>query len=89
MARQMIVAVEEEALAAGRPVIRLEVGLRLAAAVALFQSSGYHQTAACGGRLRFEKRLAASGPVLEVGPGGGVAPLLTQARSSGPWSSSS
>jgi len=53
IARQLIVAVEEEALAAGRPVLRLETGLP--AAIALFQSSGYHQTSACG----FEKRLAA------------------------------
>jgi GNAT superfamily N-acetyltransferase len=59
IARQLIASVEEEALAAGRPVIRLEVGSQPAAAVALCQSSGYHQVAAHGGRLRFEKRLAA------------------------------
>ena len=53
IARQLIVAIEEEALAAGRPVVRLET-LR-PAAIALYQSSGYRQTASgC-----FEKRLGA------------------------------
>jgi GNAT superfamily N-acetyltransferase len=59
IARQLIVAVEEEALAAGWALIRLETGSQSAAAVALCQSSGYHQLAAYGGRLLFEKRLAA------------------------------
>jgi GNAT superfamily N-acetyltransferase len=65
IARQMIVAIEEEALAAGRPVIRLETGSHLPAAVALYQSSGYHQIPAYGPYVGnpysvcFEKRLAA------------------------------
>ena len=60
IARQMIVAIEEEALAAGRPVVRLTTGVCPPAAIALFQSSGYHRVP---GRdpatFRFEKRLAA------------------------------
>ena len=40
LARQMIVAIEEEALATGRPVVRLETRTGLAAAIALYQSSG-------------------------------------------------
>jgi putative acetyltransferase len=65
IARQMIVAIEEEALAADRPVIRLETGRYLPAAIALYQSSGYHQIAAYGEyeanpySVCFEKRLAA------------------------------
>jgi putative acetyltransferase len=60
IARQMIVALEEEALAAGRPVIRLTTGASLPAAIALYQSSGYRQiTCADPARVRFEKRLAA------------------------------
>ncbi|MFC7532086.1 GNAT family N-acetyltransferase [Actinoplanes sp. GCM10030250] len=65
LARQMIVAVEEEALAAGCPVIRLAAGTRLTAAIALYQSSGYRQVepfgehAAGPDRLCFEKRLPA------------------------------
>jgi putative acetyltransferase len=65
IARQMIVAIEEEALAAGRPVIRLETGSHLPAAIALYQSSGYHQIPAYGEHIGtpagicFEKRLAA------------------------------
>jgi putative acetyltransferase len=39
--RQLIVALEEEALAADRPVIRLETGTYLPAAIALYRSSGY------------------------------------------------
>jgi GNAT superfamily N-acetyltransferase len=58
LARQMIVAIEEEALAAGRPVIRLETG-SLPAAIALFQSAGYLRIPALG-RYAFEKRLPAS-----------------------------
>ena len=60
IARQMIVALEEEALAAGRPVIRLTTGVSVPAAIALYQSSGYRQIS--GGDpagVRFEKRLAA------------------------------
>jgi putative acetyltransferase len=65
IARQMIVAIEEEALAAGRPVIRLETGNYMPAAIALYQSSGYHQIPAYGPYVGnpysvcFEKRLAA------------------------------
>jgi putative acetyltransferase len=65
IARQMIVAIEEEALAADRPVIRLETGADLPAAVALYQSSGYHQIPAYGeyighpGSVCFQKRLGA------------------------------
>ncbi|GAA4598919.1 GNAT superfamily N-acetyltransferase [Actinoplanes octamycinicus] len=55
LARQLIVAVEEEALAAGRPVIRWETALP--AAIALCQSSGYRQLPGAAGR--FEKRLPA------------------------------
>jgi putative acetyltransferase len=54
IARQLIVAIEEEALAAGRPVVRLETVRP--AAIALFQSSGYRQVP---GRGCFEKRLGA------------------------------
>lgn len=65
LARQLIVAVEEEALAVGRPVIRLETGVYLPAAIALYQSSGYRQIPAFGGyagnpgSVCFEKRLPA------------------------------
>ncbi|MEU4423129.1 GNAT family N-acetyltransferase [Actinoplanes sp. NPDC024001] len=65
LARQMIVAIEEEALAAGRSVIRLETGTHLPAAIALYQSSGYRQIPPFGEyagnpqSLCFEKRLSA------------------------------
>jgi putative acetyltransferase len=65
IARQLIVAIEEEALAAGRPVIRLETGDYLPAAIALYQSSGYRQIPAYGEYVGnpysvcFEKRLGA------------------------------
>ncbi|GAA0548481.1 GNAT family N-acetyltransferase [Paractinoplanes ferrugineus] len=65
IARQLIVAVEEEALAADRPVIRLATGNYRPAAIALYQSSGYHQIPAYGPYVGnpvsvcFEKRLAA------------------------------
>jgi len=65
IARQLIVAVEEEALAADRPVIRLETGDHLPAAVALYRSSGYQPIPAYGEyatnpySLCFAKRLAA------------------------------
>ncbi|BCJ44929.1 hypothetical protein GCM10010168_84970 [Actinoplanes ianthinogenes] len=55
LARQLIVAVEEEAFAAGCPVIRVETDLP--AVSALCQSSGYHQLPGAGSR--FEKRLPA------------------------------
>lgn len=48
IARQLIVAIEEEALAAGRTVIRLETGDYLPAAIALYQSSGYREIPAYG-----------------------------------------
>lgn len=41
IARQLIVALEEEALAAGRPVLRLETGTYLPAAIGLYRSAGY------------------------------------------------
>ena len=64
IARQLIVAVEEEALAADRPVIRVVPGAQ-PAAIALVQSAGYHEVAgAC-----FEKRLAALAR-WPVGPAG-------------------
>ena len=65
IARQLIVAIEEEALAAGRPVIHLGTGGCLLAAIALYQSSGYHQIPAYGEyagnpySVCFSKRLAA------------------------------
>ncbi|WP_433793834.1 GNAT family N-acetyltransferase [Actinoplanes sp. CA-252034] len=60
LARQMIVAIEEEALAAGRPLLRLELEVGQSAAIALYQSSGYRQvTPITRDRVRFEKRLAA------------------------------
>ena len=57
IARQLIVAIEEEALAAGRPVVRVAAGSS-PAAIALFQSSGYHEFTGPAG-IRFEKRLVA------------------------------
>ncbi|MEU4161612.1 GNAT family N-acetyltransferase [Actinoplanes sp. NPDC026670] len=60
LARQMIVAIEEEALAADRPLLRVELESGLAAAIALYQSSGYRQVEPIArGRVRFEKRLPA------------------------------
>jgi putative acetyltransferase len=41
IARQLIVALEEEALADGRPVLRLETGTYLPAAISLYRSAGY------------------------------------------------
>ncbi|AGZ39828.1 GNAT family N-acetyltransferase [Actinoplanes friuliensis] len=41
IARQLVVALEEEALAAGRPVLRLETGTYLPAAISLYRSAGY------------------------------------------------
>jgi ribosomal protein S18 acetylase RimI-like enzyme len=37
----LVVALEEEALAAGRPIVRLETGTDLPAAIALYRSAGY------------------------------------------------
>ncbi|MCA2217886.1 GNAT family N-acetyltransferase [Jidongwangia harbinensis] len=41
IARQLVVALEEEAYATGRSVIRLETGTYLPAAIALYRSAGY------------------------------------------------
>jgi putative acetyltransferase len=41
IARQLIVALEEEALADDRPVLRLETGTYLPAAINLYRSAGY------------------------------------------------
>jgi putative acetyltransferase len=41
IARQLVVALEEEALAAGRLILRLETGTYLPAALALYRSAGY------------------------------------------------
>ncbi|XVU30399.1 GNAT family N-acetyltransferase [Actinoplanes sp. CA-054009] len=54
IARQLIVWIEEETLAAGRSIIRLEAGPCSPAATALFQSSGYDQVDGA-----FVKRVAA------------------------------
>jgi putative acetyltransferase len=43
IARQLVVALEEEALAADRLVIRLETGTYLPAAINLYRSAGYHE----------------------------------------------
>ncbi|WP_229076491.1 GNAT family N-acetyltransferase [Actinoplanes sp. DH11] len=61
LARQMIVAIEEEALAAGRLVIRLETGAQLAAVIALYRSSGYARVPSAGDprTVCFEKTLPA------------------------------
>ena len=65
IARQLIVAIEEEALAEGRPVVRLGTGVSCPAAITLYQSSGYHQIPRFGSYAAdpygvcFEKRLAA------------------------------
>ena len=60
LARQMIVAIEEEALAAGHRVIQLALETRPAAAIALYQSAGYREVPPDHpGHVRFEKRLPA------------------------------
>jgi GNAT superfamily N-acetyltransferase len=65
IARQLIVAIEEEALAAGRPVIRLETGTYLPAAIGLYRTSGYQPIPVFGEYVGnpysvcFEKTLAA------------------------------
>ena len=48
IARQMIVALEEEAYATGRWVIQLETGTYLPAAIALYRSAGYQPIPAYG-----------------------------------------
>jgi GNAT superfamily N-acetyltransferase len=65
IARQLIVWVEEEALAAGCPIVRLGTDPLLEAAIGLYLSSGYRPIPAYGGyagnpdRVCFEKRLVA------------------------------
>ena len=65
IARQLIVWVEEEALAAGCPTIRLDVILLLEAAIGLLLGGGYRPIPAYGeyagnpDRVCFEKRLVA------------------------------
>ncbi len=65
IARQLIVALEEEALASGRPLLRLAAGASLPAAVALCRSAGYERIPAYGEHTAdpysvcFEKSLVA------------------------------
>jgi putative acetyltransferase len=65
IARQLVVALEEEALAADRPLIRLETGTYLPSAIALYRSSGYRPIDPYGEYVGnpfsvcFEKHLAA------------------------------
>ena len=66
IACQLVVALEEEAFAAGRPVLRLETGTYLTGAIALYESSGYRPIPVYGEYVGnpysvcFEKRLPAS-----------------------------
>jgi len=59
--RQLVCWVEEEALAAGCPIIRLATNPLLEAAIGLYLSSGYRPIPAPAGseRVCFEKRLVA------------------------------
>ncbi|MFI5938579.1 GNAT family N-acetyltransferase [Actinoplanes sp. NPDC051494] len=57
LARQLVVALEEEALAAGRPVLRLEVARCLTDAIELFRSSGYRERTSAAAVV-FEKTLS-------------------------------
>jgi putative acetyltransferase len=65
IARQLICWVEEEALAAGCPTVRLDLNPLLAAAIGLYLSSGYRPIPAYGeyagepDHVCFEKRLVA------------------------------
>lgn len=65
IARQLICWLEEEALAAGCPIIRLDANPLLEAAIGLYLSSGYRPIPAYGeyagnpDRVCFEKRLVA------------------------------
>jgi hypothetical protein len=60
----LIVALEEEALAAGRPILRLETGTYLSAALHLYRSAGYQPIPVYGEYVGnpfsvcFEKRLS-------------------------------
>ena len=64
IARQLVVALEEEALAADRPIIRLETGTYLPAAIGLYRCAGYLPIPVYGEyagnpfSVCFEKRLA-------------------------------
>ena len=64
IARQLVVALEEEALAAGRPILRLETGTYLSAALHLYRSAGYQPIPVYGEYVGnpfsvcFEKRLS-------------------------------
>jgi GNAT superfamily N-acetyltransferase len=66
IARQLVVALEEEALAAGYPVLRLETGTYLPAAISLYRSAGYAPIPVYGEYVGnpfsvcFEKRLQVS-----------------------------
>jgi putative acetyltransferase len=66
IARQLVVALEEEALAAGRPILRLETGTYLPAVLALYRGAGYRRIPAYGEyagnpfSVCFEKRLTVS-----------------------------
>jgi ribosomal protein S18 acetylase RimI-like enzyme len=66
IARQLVVALEEEAFAAGRPVLRLETGTYLTRAIALYRSAGYRPIPVYGEYVGnpysvcFEKRLPAA-----------------------------
>ena len=65
IARQLVCWVEEEALAAGCPIVRLDTNPLLEAAIGLYLSSGYRPIPAYGeyagnpDRVCFEKRLVA------------------------------
>ena len=64
IARQLIVALEEEVLAADRPIVRLETGTHVPAAIALYRSAGYLPIPVYGEYVGnpysvcFEKRMA-------------------------------
>jgi GNAT superfamily N-acetyltransferase len=66
VARQLVGALEEEALAAGRPIVRLETGTYLPAALALYRAAGYLPIPVFGEYVGnpfsvcFEKRLTVS-----------------------------
>ncbi|GAB1690052.1 GNAT family N-acetyltransferase [Krasilnikovia sp. M28-CT-15] len=66
IARQLVVALEEEALATGRPTLRLETGTYLPAAIALYRACGYTEIPPYGEYVGnpfsvcLEKRLAVS-----------------------------
>lgn len=64
LGRQMIVALEEEALAAGRPLIRLETAAHLHAVLGLYGSSGYARIPSYRDprNVCFEKQLQLSFP---------------------------